>query len=164
MLTEWAKTQNCDNKIIYKFNRIKPQQDTDTNKANPLKPRTWATLVCSTQSPNLASNSSYFRIFLKLVFVKAPGLGMFRWSFELVWEILKVPIFVLVFFILSIRNLDLQSGVCWIKSSWLNRKEIFKGNVGIASVYNNIFQCISYRSVEWRVIENLGSNRDWQCN
>ena len=48
------------------------------------------------------------------------GLGetpdrMSRWSFELVNEILKVPVFVCVFFILSIRNLDLQSGVCCIK-------------------------------------------------
>ena len=46
-------------------------------------------------------------IFLKLVFVKLPD-GMSRWSFELklVCEILRVPIFVRVFFILSIRNLD----------------------------------------------------------
>ena len=45
-------------------------------------------------------------IFLKLVFVKLPD-GMSQWSFELklVCEILKVPIFVRVFFIL-IRNLD----------------------------------------------------------
>ena len=53
-------------------------------------------------------------IFLKSVFVKLPD-GMSRWSFELVCEILKVSIFVRVFFILSIRNLDLQSGVCCIK-------------------------------------------------
>ena len=33
----------------------------------------------------------------------------------IVREILRVPIFVRVFFILSIRNLDLQSGVCCIK-------------------------------------------------
>ena len=72
----------------------------------------WATLVCSSQSPNLVRNSSYF-----------PQVGlcerlpdrMFRWSFELVLKILKVPIFVRVFFILSIRNLDLQSGLCYIK-------------------------------------------------
>ena len=39
---------------------------------------------------------------------------MSRWSVELACEILKVPIFVRVFFIL-IRNSDLQSGVCCIK-------------------------------------------------
>ena len=32
-------------------------------------------------------------------------------SFELVCEILRLPIFVRVFFILSIQNLDLQNGV-----------------------------------------------------
>ena len=53
-------------------------------------------------------------IFLKSVFVKLPD-GMSRWSFELVYEILRVPISVRVFFILSIRNLDLQSGECCIK-------------------------------------------------
>ena len=53
-------------------------------------------------------------IFLKFVFVKLPD-GMSRWSFEVVCENLKVPIFVRVFFIVSIRNLDLQSGVCCIK-------------------------------------------------
>ena len=62
---------------------------------------TWATLLCSP-------------IFLKSVFVKLPD-EMSRWSFELVCQILRVPIFIFVFFILSIRNLDLQSGVCCIK-------------------------------------------------
>ena len=52
--------------------------------------------------------------FHKLVFVKLPD-GMFRWSSELVCDILKVPIFVRVFVILSIRNLNLQSSVCCIK-------------------------------------------------
>ena len=41
---------------------------------------------------------------------EAPG-GMSRWSFELVYEILKVPIYVRVFFIPSIRNLDLQNAM-----------------------------------------------------
>ena len=53
-------------------------------------------------------------IFLKSLSVKLPD-GMSRWSFKLVCEILRVPVFVRVFFILSIRNLDLQSGVCCIK-------------------------------------------------
>ena len=53
-------------------------------------------------------------IFLKSVFVKLPD-GMFRWSFQLVCEILRVSIFVRVFFILSIQNLDLHGGVCCIK-------------------------------------------------
>ena len=52
-------------------------------------------------------------IFLKSVFVKLPD-GMSRWSFELACEIRRVPIFVRVFFILNIRNLDLQSGECCI--------------------------------------------------
>ena len=53
-------------------------------------------------------------IFLKSVFVKLPD-GMSRWNFELVCEILRVPIFAHVLFILSIRNLYLQSSVCCIK-------------------------------------------------
>ena len=53
-------------------------------------------------------------IFLKSLSVKLPD-GMSRWSFKLVCEILRVPIFVRVFFIVSIQNLDLQSGVCCIK-------------------------------------------------
>ena len=84
---------------MYKFNdkslaryRYKQKQPPETS--------TWATLVCSTQSVVAPD-------FFKLVFVKLPD-GMSRWSFELVCEILKVPIFVRVFFILSIRNLDLQ--------------------------------------------------------
>ena len=53
-------------------------------------------------------------ISLKLVFVNLPD-RMSRWSIGLVCEIVKVSVFVFVFFILSIRNLDLQSGVCCIK-------------------------------------------------
>ena len=54
--------------------------------------------------------------------------GMSRRSFKLVCEILTVPISVRVFFILSIRNLDLQSGVCCIK-----KKEIFKGKASLVT-------------------------------
>ena len=46
-------------------------------------------------------------IFLKSLSVKLPD-GMSQRSFKLVCEILRVPIFVRVSFILSIRNLDLQ--------------------------------------------------------
>ena len=52
-------------------------------------------------------------IFLKSLSVMMDGMS--RWSFKLVCEILRVPIFVRVFFIVSIQNLDLQSGVCCIK-------------------------------------------------
>ena len=89
----------------------KSLQDTDRNKSKPPETSSWATLVCSTQSATL---SVIAPIFLKSGFVKLPD-GMSRWSFELVCEILRVPIFVRVFFILSIRNSDLQSGVCCIK-------------------------------------------------
>ena len=95
--------------------KIKAKQDTDTNKSKPLETSTWATLVCSTQSPKLVSNIPHFP---QVGLCEAPG-GMSRWSFELVCEILKVPIFVRVFFIPSIRNLDLQSGVCCI----INRRK-----------------------------------------
>ena len=44
-------TRSCTNLMI---------KDTDTNKSKPPETFTWATLVCSTQSPNLVSNSSYF--------------------------------------------------------------------------------------------------------
>ena len=43
------------------------------------------------------------------------GLFVDSWNKGNMCEILRVPIFVRVFFILSIRNLDLQSGMCWIK-------------------------------------------------
>ena len=74
VLAERAKTKNCD-KIMYKnkFNdeglaryRYKQKQTPETS--------TWASLVYSTQSPNIVSNSSYFP---KLVFVKLPD-GMSR--------------------------------------------------------------------------------------
>ena len=80
-------------------------------KANPLKPRPGLQLYALLSHQTL---SVIAPIFLKLVFVKLPD-GMSRWSFDLVCEIFKVPIFVCVFFILSIRNSDLQSGVCYIK-------------------------------------------------
>ena len=47
-------TRSCTNLMI------KAQQDTDTNKSKPPETSTSATLVCSTQSPNLVSNSPYF--------------------------------------------------------------------------------------------------------
>ena len=40
--------------------KIKAKQDTDTNKSKPLETSTWATLVYSTQSPNLVSNIPHF--------------------------------------------------------------------------------------------------------
>ena len=94
-------TRSCTNLMI------KAQQDTDTNKSKPPETSTWATLVYSTQSPNLVSNSSY------LIFLKS--------SLELVCEILRVPTFDRVFFILSIRNVDLQ----------IKQKEIFKGKASL---------------------------------
>ena len=42
-------TRSCTNLMI------KAQQDTDTNKSKPPETSTWATLVCSTQAPNLVS-------------------------------------------------------------------------------------------------------------
>ena len=79
-------------------------------KANPLKPRRGLHLYALLSHQTL---SVIAPIFLKSLFVKLPN-GMSRWSFKLVCEILRVSIFVRVFFILSIRNLDLQSGVCCI--------------------------------------------------
>ena len=61
-------------------------------KANPLKPRRGLHLYALLSHQTL---SEIAPIFLKS-------------SLELVCEILRVPIFVRVFFILSIRNLDLQ--------------------------------------------------------
>ena len=49
---------------------IKPLQDTDTNKSKPPETSTWAKPVCSTQSPNLVSNSSYFP---QVALCEAPG-------------------------------------------------------------------------------------------
>ena len=49
---------------------IKAQEDTDTNKSKPPETLTWGTLVCSTQSPNLVSNSSYFP---QVALCEAPG-------------------------------------------------------------------------------------------
>ena len=60
-------TRSCTNLMT------KAQQDTDTNKSKPPETSTWATLaalVCSTQSPNLASNSSYFP---QVALCEAPG-------------------------------------------------------------------------------------------
>ena len=42
----------------------------NTNKSKPPETSTWATLVCSTQSPNLVSNSSYFP---QVALCEAPG-------------------------------------------------------------------------------------------
>ena len=58
-IAEWAKTQNCDHKIMYKFND-KSLARYKYNQSKPPETSTWATLVCSTQSPNLVSNSPYF--------------------------------------------------------------------------------------------------------
>ena len=65
---------------------------------------------------------------------------MSRRSFKLVCEILRVPIFVRVdFFILSIRNLGLQSGVCCVKY-----KEIFKGKASFLTWQSyHVFICHS---------------------
>ena len=94
------------NKITYKFND--KSLDTDTNKSNTLGLIHLKTTVCPLLSHETLSVIA--PIYLKL------GLPdqISRWSFELVCKILKVPIFVRVFFILS-WNLDLQSGVCCIK-------------------------------------------------
>ena len=54
--------------------KIKAKQDTDTNKSKPLETSTWATLVCSTQSPNLVSNIPHFP---QVGLCEAPG-GMSR--------------------------------------------------------------------------------------
>ena len=79
------------------------QKFTKTDSELPIDPDAGASLT-ATLAP----------IFLKSVFGELPD-GMSRWSFELVCEILRVPTFVRFFFILSIQNLDLQSGVCCIK-------------------------------------------------
>ena len=57
-------TRSCTNLMI------KAEQDTNTNKSKPPETSTWATLVCSTQSPNLVSNSSYFP---QVALCEAPG-------------------------------------------------------------------------------------------
>ena len=57
-------TRSCTNLMI------KAQQDTNTNKSKAPETSTWATLVCSTQSPNLVSNKT--PIFLKSLSVKLP--------------------------------------------------------------------------------------------
>ena len=100
-------TRSCTNLMI------KAQQDTDTNKSKPPETSTWhgLHLYALLSHQNL---SVIAPIFLKSLSVKLPD-GMSRRSFQLVCEILRVHIFVRVFFILSIRNLDLQSGVCCIK-------------------------------------------------
>ena len=87
-------TRSCTNLMI------KAQQDTDTNKSKPLKPRRGLHLYALLSHQTL---SVIAPIFLKS-------------SLELVCEIRRVPIFVRVFFILSIRNLHLQ----------IKQKEIFK--------------------------------------
>ena len=81
---------------------IKALQDTDTDKSKTSETSGLHLYAL------LSSNSSY----PKLVFVKLPD-RMSRWSFELACA-LKVPIFVRVLFNPSVRNLDLQSGVCYI--------------------------------------------------
>ena len=102
---------------MYKFNDKGLARYRYKQKQNP-----WnllAVLVCSTQSPNLVSNSSYFPQAVGLC--EAPGSDVPVKLWTCVREILKVPIFVGVLFILSIRNLDLQIVVCCIK-----QKEILK--------------------------------------
>ena len=79
-------TRSCTNLMV------KALQDTDTNKSKPRKPRRGLHLYALLSHQTL---SVIAPIFLKS-------------SLELVCEILRVPIFVRVFFILSIRNLDLQ--------------------------------------------------------
>ena len=65
MLAEWPKTHNWgrwtitnDNKIMYKFNDKGIARYRYKQKQTPWN--LWATLVCSSQSPNLVRNSSYF--------------------------------------------------------------------------------------------------------
>ena len=57
-------TRSCTNLMI------KAYQETNTNKSKPPETSTLATLVCSTQSPNLVSNSSYFP---QVALCEAPG-------------------------------------------------------------------------------------------
>ena len=103
---ELRRSITNDNKIIYKFNDKSLARCRYKQKQN-----LWnlsATLVCSTQSPSRVSNSSYFLSSSSWSLwssrIRCPGEALN------LCEILKVPIFVRVFFIF-IRNLDLQSGV-----------------------------------------------------
>ena len=91
---------------MYKFND--KGLDTDTDKSNT----SWLIHLKTTVCPLLSNQtlSVIAPIYLKL---ELPD-QISRWSFELGSKILKNPIFVCVFFILS-WNLDLQSGLCCIK-------------------------------------------------
>ena len=93
-------TRSCTNLMIIKLSKIQIQ-----TKASPLKPRRGLHLYALLRHQTL---SVIAPIFLKS-------------SLELVCEIHRVPIFVRVFFILSIRNLDLQ----------IKQKEIFKGKASL---------------------------------
>ena len=78
-------TRSCTNLMI------KAWQDTDTNKANPLKPRRGLHLYALLSHQTLSVTAP---IFLKSLSVKLPD-RMSRRSFKLVCEILRVPLFVL---------------------------------------------------------------------
>ena len=77
---------------MYKFNDKSLARYRYKQKANPLKPRRGLHLYALLSHQTLS--------LIAPIFLKS--------SLELVCEILRVPIFVRVFFILSIRNLDLQ--------------------------------------------------------
>ena len=96
---------------MYKFNDKSLARYWYKQKQTPLKPRPRLHLYALLSHQTL---SVIAPIFLKSVVLEAPGWDVL-WSFELMCEILIVPIFVRVFYILSIRNLDLQSGVYRIK-------------------------------------------------
>ena len=104
-------TRSCKNLMI------KAQQETDTNKSKPHETSSWATLVCSTQSPNLVINSSCFPQLswsLRSSRMGCPGEGL-----NLCAKFSEF-LFLSASSLVSIRNLDLQSRVCCIK-----QKEIF---------------------------------------
>ena len=93
-------------------------------KANPLKPRPGLHLYALLSHQTL-SLSVIAPIFLKSLSVKLPD-GMSRRSFKLVSEILRVPIFVRVFFIPSIRNLDPKVAcVALNRMKYLKEKLVF---------------------------------------
>ena len=94
VLSEWAKTQNCDHKIMYKFNAKSLARYRYKQKQTP-----WNLDVGYTCTYALLSHQT--------LSVIAPS-NFLKSSLELVCEIRRVPIFVRVFFILSIRNLHPQ--------------------------------------------------------
>ena len=83
-----CETQNCDNKIKYNFNDKSLARYRYKQKQTPWNLDLGYTCITLLTHQIL---SVITPIFLKLVFVKLPD-GMSRWSFELVCEILKVPI------------------------------------------------------------------------